>query len=475
MLFSELNRINLNVLIQDPDYEVLPSLRIPKIEITPEHNTVTMYSDGNCYIHNMYDWRVWYSSPVDTLTIDISDNEDERDDNGWKLSPIYINPDESLETKYLEHAFTDISNDMLYASDISSDVVKIFAGAFDIDGTIDYSAFIDNEDIFDLCDRDSDNKVKHPPFREHWWTFNNGAFQWIGGLKSIPECRFSYGPFFDSDPHHKDTNHKMLDDYLRFSVIPNLHFIFNTQHVLKGIVSLPCADKDLIRITKKFFEDFIAFVWQHFNNKLTFKTIYSILKEFCKGSESFYLPTIRIAHPYKKHIIDDPKEVVFNLLKNPNVPKAESYKYIFKNDNNLNTFLNNSIWKTFTVNPSFAVSKIVIDGNPSDLDPLYSHNTLYDTMEHVNELQNLTKKIFAEYEYTNKFTKLTEKYLVESSDGFDSTALMTLSDLFKQAKNIKNIFDKYDDKKDIPLHIIVLPEKLCNKDILKLISNVRYV
>jgi hypothetical protein len=264
MLFSELNKINLNVLMQDLDgYEEVPDLL-------------------SCYVHNAnkMDWTIW------SKEIDQNTNEEDESYNGWKINRL---SEDNIEDSYLRNALSDISANLTLIDDENgSDIVKIYAGKFDVDGTIDYSAFIENEDIIP--------EFRHPHHhdvmfhRGCWWTFNNGAFQWIGGWpKSIPECRFSYGPFCGPDPHHHhDNNHKMLDDYVHLSKLPNLNFIFDTEHVLKGIVSLPCASQELMIRTKTFIEEFLMDY-----QEMSFENIDSLLKDY--SNKNAYFPTISVA------------------------------------------------------------------------------------------------------------------------------------------------------------------------------------
>lgn len=479
MLFSELNRLNLNVLIQDSKYEEVPSLRISRDQ--------KEYSNGACYVHNRDHWTLWYESIGKENDLDIVLPHENPDFNGWELRELSSVPYGQLQNTYLECALTDISNNMVLTNNVDSDVVKIYSGELSIDGTVDYESIIDNEDVFGCRGAHSEHHPLHgnkaPPFNDSWWTFSNGAFQWIGGTKSIYECRFSYGPFNDccggQDPHHcEDTNHKIFDDYLKLSKLYNLNFIFDKQHVLKGIVSLPCPDENSIVLTKKFIGDFLSFVENKYTNGMTFKNIDNILKEFSKTS--IYFPTIRVAFgescecPEKD---DEPIEAVFELTRNPYILLPNKYKYVKPDANDFNSFFNKSIWHSFNVNPSFAITKYDYGSEISSLPLLKPEDTLWDTMEHVNQMQGVVIKLNADFDKYQKYTLLSEKKLWKSTDGFDSTAIMTLSDLFKNAKTINKMFedDQLNDNLYSTLHIIVLPKNFCNKDILKMISNVRYV
>ena len=85
MLYSELNRINLNVLIQEPDYEAVPDI-------------------SSCYVHNAVDWTIFYKEP------DTKKKPTEKDyDNGWELSAFV---EDDLEDAYLQYSLTDISSNL---------------------------------------------------------------------------------------------------------------------------------------------------------------------------------------------------------------------------------------------------------------------------------------------------------------------------------------------------------------------------
>ena len=414
MLFSELNKINLNVLLQDTDYESVPDL-------------------SACVVHNKKDWTLFvkkfYAEEDDETVVDLGTPVIV---DGWETYELYS---KDLEDSYLNHALTDISNSLVLSENEDSDIVKIYAGQFDVDGTLDYDSFIEGEELF--SHRHPEPRQGYWPFWGSWWTFNNGAFQWIGGPKSIFECRYSYGPFNypppshnfprlpHVDPHHFDSNHKKLDEYVALSIIPNLIFIFDPMHVLKGIVSIPCANEELREMTKNYIENLLNYAHTNFSS-LSFKNIDTILYEFSK--EYAYIPLIRVAKKNKVH--QEPSKPVEALIElEDNDETSGSYKYILPDNNKISTFLDGSIWKTYSVKEAF---------------------------ENVS-----SKKVF---------TLIGEHNVFKPLDGSKLTVLVTMSDIFKQSKIINKLL-----KDETDVHFIILPTDFCNKEFLKFISNVKYL
>ncbi len=455
MLFSELNRINLNVLVQDTDYEVLPNL-------------------NQCYVHNKVDWTIWTKIKYpkrDNTIVDIFIDVDKDTEDGWEIREISSMPEQD---SYLNNAFKDISDNLVVLSkkkNANTDYVKIYAGQFEADGTLNYNAFIENEDVFPCHVREP-----YRLYRGSWWTFNNGAFQWIGGgPKSIPECRFSYGPFSGPDPHHHDTNHEIRDNYFTLSKLPNLNFIFDEKHVLKGIVSLPCATEELKNSTKTFISGFLQFAWSKYH-QMTFKNIDSILKDY--SNINALIPTIRIAEKQKPRLACKPCMAVFELTRKPFIIKPDKYNYIFPDESNANTMLNSSVWSKYSVDTMYGVNPFPeVTEITGYVPPLEDDNTLGDAFKRLNEFTGSVYKIYNNFDRVTIYTVLNEGKLLDLKDSeFHSTALMTPSELFRSAKEIRKTIDSLPHTDDeYKMHVIVLPEKFCNKETLKLISNVRYV
>lgn len=435
MLYSELNRINLNVLIQDSEYEAVPDI-------------------SSCYVHNAIDWTIWHKELEQT---EEPEEIVEDYDNGWEISS-FVSDD--LEDAYLNYALTDISSNVKVMTEYDSDIVKIYAGQFEVDGTINYDCFVEADAPFQYRDA-----PPPPPYRGSWWTFNNGAFQWIGGWpKSIPECRFSYGPFCGPgcpDPHHHDNNHEMLDRVLTLSVIQNLVFVFDPQHVLKGIISLPSINEDVRTITKDYIGKLIDFAKQNYY-KLSFKNMDEVLREFSKVHA--FLPSIKVAHKKPKEMPERPVNAVFEISEKA-ILTPPCTKYILPDTSTLRTFIERSNWKTYSVNRSFDIGI----PEPFKPEPLVPSDDISAIMDHVNALQDVASEIYNSYNnrYTI-YTKLTEGYLAKAKDKTKSTAIMTLSDLFRNTKEIDKVYDK--DKN----FIIVLPQPFCNKETLQMLTNVKY-
>jgi hypothetical protein len=267
----------------------------------------------------------------------------------------------------------------------------------------------------------------------------------------------------------------MLDDYLHLSKLPNLNFIFDTKHVLKGIVSLPCANEQLKIMTKNFIGNFLNFAWENFH-EMSFKNFDTILREFSQIYA--YIPTIRVIHKAQHKPIEKPIHAVFELMRKPYIIKPENNKYIFPDVNDFNSFINKSIWKTYSIDTLCGIAPFPeVTEITSYVPELTEESTLGDTMKRINEFAGSIYKVYNNFDRVTLYTILSESYLISSKETeLDSTALMTLSDIFKNAKNIRNTIDGLYNNEDIDkIHIIVLPEKFCNKEILKLISNVRYV
>lgn len=402
MLFSELNQINLNVLLQDTKYESVPDL-------------------SACVIHNKKDWTLFVKhlyAENDKTVVNL--NEPVHVQNGWGVNELYS---ENLEDAYLNYALTEISNNVILASDDNSDIVKIYTGEFEKDGTINYECLVDGDELFSGR---SIEPHKFKPIRGWWWTFNNGAFQWCnGGPKSIFECRYSYGPFNCPDPHHHDTNHEMVDHYFALSLIPNLIFVFDEYHVLKGIVSLPCVHKDLRAITKNYIENLLAYSHEHYT-ELSFKNMDTILYQF--SQEYAYIPMIRVAKKHAPPELSKPVKAMFELENNEQT--SGTYKFITRDNNKISTFLQDSIWSIYSVKEAF---------------------------EDVSD-----KKLY---------TLLGEHVIFPSIKNVKSTIMFTLSDVFKQTKEINKLVSNGETN----VHFIVLPTDFCNKEFLKFISNVKYL
>lgn len=448
MLFSELNRIDLNVLIQDPEYEVVPDI------------------SSDCYIHNKNTWTKYvnehFSDPDETV-VALLDEVDE-DTDGWKIKDLHS---DYLEDSYLYNALEDISKTLVVNDKPNSDLVKIFIGQFDADGTIDYQSIVDDD--FDFHPRHPDF---HPPKRGSWWTFSNGAFQWIGGWpKSIFECRFSYGPFCGVDPHHFDNNHKMLDKFASLSILQNLIFVFDEFHVLKGIVSLPCGTEDLVEMTKNFIRGFLNYAKTKY--KMTFKNLDKILKEYSQMDG--YIPVIKIAKKKKECKIENkPVIAIFDIIEKPQeiLYASDKFNYIFPNTDNMSLFLGKSKWKSYKIDMSLDIppAKPITHVIEPPWDPLVPEDTLEIVEEHVNNLQAAVTNIYNEVKRITIITTLSEGFICKPIEGERTTALLTIGEMFKNTKLIRKI---KDDQK-IDLRIVVLPENFRNKETLNFITNVRY-
>lgn len=460
MLFSELNRINLSVLIEDPKYEYVPDI------------------SADCYVHNKGIWKKFvkeiYNEIDDDLVVKIPNEQNiiEPEDlgDGWNTISLY---DDDLQNTYLLRLFGDISENLIEKTDLKSDIVNIYAGQFDADGTFDYESLVDDNDF----QTRNQNMIlpPHPPIGS-WWTFNNGAFQWIGGPKSIFECRYSYGPFnalpfCGSDPHHFDNNHKMLDNINYLSFLPNLIFVFDELHILKGIVSLPCGNSNLIIKTKKFIEDFTNYATS--NYQLSFKNIDKILKEY-SCTQNIYIPTIKILHKHPIHKVEKkPVVAIFDIIEKTQEIEYDTdhFKYILPNKDNMSIFLENSKWKSYKIDLSLNIPKVPsIPSGYEPLPPLKPEDTLATVEDHVNKLQGAVQEIYGEISRYNLITSLSERYICKPLEGKRSTAMLTISDIFKYAKEIRKI----KENTEYDLRIIVLPEKFCNKETLSFITNVRY-
>ena len=449
MLFSELNRINFNVLIQDPTYEVVPDI------------------SADCYIHNKDEWTKYvekfYADPDDTI-IAFPDQKDE-DKDGWKLKEL---GSDNLEDRYLYHALDDISKTLKVKTEPDSDLVKIYAGQFDANGTIDYAALI--EDDFEFHPR---HFYPCHPHRGEWWTFSNGAFQWIGGWPtSIFECRFSYGPFCGVDPHHFDNNHEMLDRFNSLSILPNLIFVFDEMHVLKGIISLPCGTDDLVGMTQNFIRGFLGYAQT--KHEMSFANLDKILQEYSQIDG--YIPTIKVAHKHEKPKSESkPLIAIFDIAQsNLNLEPEGTYKYILPNKNTMSGFLAKSRWKSYKIDMSIHIPYYGPIGKfkPPPYEPLDEYSTMEDIEEHVNDLQGSIATEYQQFVRYNFITTLSERFITKPINVNEeaSTALLTISDIFKYAKEIKKI----KEEAKFEFKTVVLPENFCDKRTLSFITNVRY-
>ena len=209
---------------------------------------------------------------------------------------------------------------------------------------------------------------------------------------------------------------------------------------------------------------------------MSFKNFDTILREFSQIYA--YIPTIRVIHKAKHKSFEKPIHAVFELMRKPYIIKPENNKYIFPDVNDFNSFINKSIWKTYSIDTLCGIAPFPeVTEITSYVPELTEESTLGDTMKRINEFAGSIYKVYNNFDRVTLYTILSESYLISSKETeLDSTALMTLSDIFKNAKNIRNTIDGLYNNEDIDkIHIIVLPEKFCNKEILKLISNVRYV
>lgn len=437
MLFSELNRINLNVLIEDSPYEAVPDI-------------------SACYVHNAVDWTI-FAKPVHT-DIDV-DFEGELVGNGWKVRELSCDIDD-MESTYLEYALTDISCDMPMADEEDSDIVKIYGGKFEADGTFDYSGIVESEGSFVRRGNEFARHCHCGPAFGAWWTFNNGAFQWIGGPKSIMECRYSYGPFdcgCHHDPHHEDNNHKFADHCATMSMLPNLIFVFDPLRTLKGIVSLPCATSELREITQNYIGNLLSFMISNYK-EITFKNFDNILKAF--STECPFIPTIHIAKPNRFMEIKEPVGTRFTFDKAFKVVIPADRKYIFPDDAKYSTFFDRSIWNSYSILDSF---KVPFEAKYDDLD---DGVTMDDIRRRVNELQ---WTIYYNLIQSSMFAWLSETYAIKPKNDDSSVSLMTISDMFKQAKVLNEL------KETENFHTIVLPKLFCDKEMLNLVANVKYL
>lgn len=460
MLFSELNRINLNVLIQDSPHETVPDI-------------------SSCYVHNAEDWTIFcnelFDNP-DQTEVQIP-NDNKSIVPGWNVTELSCTKEE-VEQTYLYRALTDISNSLLVATDISSDLVKVYAGEFAADGTVDYDAIINADGVFENIDS-RDPKCEHPgTFYRSWWTFNNGAFQWIGGPKSIFECRYSYGPFNcphqaqfhrppqfpPHDPNHEETNHKMLDHVHEFVFLPNLIFVFNEWHVLKGIVSLPCINTELVEITKNYLTNFLRYAQEHFS-ELTFKNIDNVIRNF--GYDYLTVPMIKVARKHLPEELKKPIEAVITFTNMNKVVFIDDFNYILSNMNDFPTFFNKSCWKNYYILDSMHIGKTVI---PTVNRLTYDDTNVFKIIDTINDLSKMTEIVYYSLVENNRYTLLSTSYLAKPRKNFSTTSLMTIADLFKHAKEINNL--NFDESNTC---IVVLPEGFCTSDDFKFIANVKYL
>lgn len=457
MLFSELNKINLNVLIQDSPYEAVPDI-------------------SACYVHNAVDWTIFCNQLFDET--DATPKEVESTIiPGWNVTELSCETEE-LEQTYLYRALTDISASLIdMSTDISSDLVKVYGGKFAPDGTFDYDAILNNEGLFEhRCIEPLHHYGhRHHPF-ENWWTFNNGAFQWIGGWpKSIYECRFSYGPFYGGpipppppvpkvDQHHFDTNTKMIDNVMALSFLPNLIFIFDEWHILKGIISLPCATTEIVQITKDYISNLLKYLQDHFS-ELTFKNIDNVIKNF--GHDYMTIPNIRVAKRHKPQTFEEPIEAIISFSTSNKISIAEQFKFILPDKNDFPTFFEKSYWKEYFILDSFHLPKTVIP----DVDKLVYSDNMKKIIDVVNGLNSNIQVISYSLAEANKYTLLSESYLAKTNRKIFRTSLMSISDLFRNAKLINGL--QFADEDGIC--IIVLPTGFCDKESFKFIANVKYL
>ena len=277
--------------------------------------------------------------------------------NGWNLYP--QSEDIDREDSYLHIALDNIKSTIKLEKDDDSDIILLYSGPTRMDGTLDWDAFLYNKGVFGPAPSFDMFRRNPAGFFGGWWTFSNGAFQWCNGPKSIFECRFSYGPFGPGphphwhgvDPHHFDKNDKYKDDFVSKSIVPNLIFIFDKMHELKGIVSLPCKDDYQRQIEWNFIENFQEY--SRSMGKLSFKNIDQRLKEF--ASKYAMIPTIHVAVP-PEEIGFEEHETILNYETRLDINGKTIYKpyhYIREDEDKLlMDFFNRSIWSTYLLSDS---------------------------------------------------------------------------------------------------------------------------
>lgn len=285
--------------------------------------------------------------------------------NGWNLYP--QSEDVDREDSYLHIALDTIKGSIKLVGDDDSDIIQLYSGPTRLDGTLDFDAFLYNKGVFGPAPNFDMFRRNPAGYFGGWWTFSNGAFQWCNGPKSIFECRFSYGPFGPGphphwhgvDPHHFDKNDKYKDDFISKSIVPNLVFIFDKMHELKGIVSLPCIDDYQRQIEYNFIENFQEY--SRSMGKLSFKNIDQRLKEF--ASKYVTIPTIHVAVPPEEIGFEDHETILNYETSIDDKLEYKAYHYIREDaDKMLMDFFNRSIWSTYSFSDSIdsSLSKMVL-------------------------------------------------------------------------------------------------------------------
>ena len=111
--------------------------------------------------------------------------------------------------------------------------------------------------------------------------------------------------------------------------------------------------------------------------------------------------------------------------------------------------------------------------------PLVPADSLGRTKEEVNKLQKLD---YTSLKHRQIYSVVSESYPVKPKKGEVSTALLTISDLFKHTKEINKIINEMvedpDTKKPVRANdwnAIILPEGFCNRETLNFITTVKFI